>query len=45
MKKCGGFLAFLMFKAQEVADFFGGKDDHMFIWRTTTPVRTSSQAG
>ena len=34
MKKCGGFLAFLMFKAQEVADFFGGKDEQLFRYKT-----------
>ena len=39
MKKCRGFLAFLMFKAQEVADFFGGKDDQMFRDKTGVPFR------
>ena len=39
MKKCGGLLAFLMMKAQEVADFFGGKDNLLFMDRNGVPFR------
>ena len=39
MKKCGGFLAFLIMKAQEVADFFGGKDNLLFRDRNGVPFR------
>jgi len=40
MKKLGGgFLAFLLMKAQEVSDYFGGDDNIMFRDKNGVPFK------